>query len=273
MSERTPISSLIRDVYRREGRHVFATLVRLLGSFDLAEEALQTAFVAAAERWPREGVPRNPGAWLVSAGRFRMIDQLRRQRRMTPWSEAAEQISAIEDLAMPPGEGETVEDDRLRLIFTCCHPSLSEEACIALTLREVCGLSTEAIAQACLLAPTTLAQRIVRAKAKIRDAGIPYEVPESHEFPQRLNNVLRVIYLVFNEGYSASGGDDLLKRTCRRKRSALRGSCPGCCQSRRSRVCRRCSCFRMRADWPESRQMAISSLLKSRIAACGTMRP
>ena len=190
---------------------MYATLVRLLGSFELAEDALQNAFVAAAERWPREGVPKNPFAWLVSAGRYKAIDQLRRQQRMTPWSDAAEQIDAIADASPAPDQREALEDDRLRLIFTCCHPSLSEEACIALTLREVCGLATEAIAHACLLTPTTLAQRIVRAKAKIRDAGIPYQVPDKDELPARLGNVLRVIYLVFNEGYSASSGVDLLK--------------------------------------------------------------
>jgi RNA polymerase sigma-70 factor, ECF subfamily len=201
----------IQEIYRREGRHVFATLVRLLGSFELAEDALHNAFVAAAESWPRAGIPKHPVAWLVSTGRFKAIDQLRRQQRMTPWNEAAEQVDTIAEEGPAPDEREVVEDDRLRLIFTCCHPSLSEEASVALTLREVCGLTTEAIAHACLLTPTTLAQRIVRTKAKIRDAGIPYQVPDAEELPARLKNVLRVIYLVFNEGYSASSGDDLLQ--------------------------------------------------------------
>ncbi len=201
----------LQEIYQRDGRRVFATLVRLLGSFELAEDALHNAFIAAAERWPQEGMPRNPVAWLVSAGRFKAIDQLRRQRFMTSWSDAAEQIDEIADDSPAPDEREAVEDDRLRLIFTCCHPSLSEEACVALTLREVCGLTTEAIAHACLQSPVTLAQRIVRAKAKIRAAGIPYQVPDADELSARLANVLRVIYLVFNEGYSSSSGEDLLK--------------------------------------------------------------
>jgi RNA polymerase sigma-70 factor, ECF subfamily len=201
----------LQEIYRRDGRRVFATLVRLLGSFELAEDALHNAFIAAAERWPRDGMPRNPVAWLVSAGRFKAIDQLRRQKFVTSWSDAGEQIDEIADQTPAPDERDAVEDDRLRLIFTCCHPSLSEEACVALTLREVCGLTTEAIAHACLQTPVTLAQRIVRAKAKIRDAGIPYQVPDAGELAPRLTNVLRVIYLVFNEGYSASSGEDLLK--------------------------------------------------------------
>jgi RNA polymerase sigma-70 factor (ECF subfamily) len=201
----------LRDIYQREGRRVFATLVRLLGSFELAEDALHNAFIAAAERWPREGMPGNPVAWLISTGRFKAIDQLRRQKFVTSWSDAAEQVDEIADEAPAPDEREAVEDDRLRLIFTCCHPSLSDEACVALTLREVCGLTTEAIASACLRTPVTLAQRIVRAKAKIRDAGIPYQVPDTDELAARLTNVLRVVYLVFNEGYSASSGGDLLK--------------------------------------------------------------
>ena len=201
----------IQAIYRREGRYVFATLIRLLGSFELAEDALHNAFVAAAERWPQEGMPAKPVAWLISTGRFKAIDQQRRQQRMTPWSDVAEQVEALADQRPAPDEREALEDDRLRLIFTCCHPSLSEEVCIALTLREMCGLTTEAIAHACLQTPTALAQRIVRAKAKIRDAGIPYRIPDKNELPARLKNVLRVIYLVFNEGYSASSGSDLLR--------------------------------------------------------------
>ena len=209
-SERDSLASL-EAVYRRDGRRVFATLVRLLGSLDLAEEAEHDAFLAAAEQWPRDGVPANPVAWLVSAGRFKAIDRLRREARFVSGEDHAEFIESVPDPAPNWDERETIEDDRLRLIFTCCHPSLSEEACIALTLREVCGLATEEIARAFLIPPSTLAQRIVRAKAKIRDARIPYEVPQPDQLAERLDSVLRVIYLVFNEGYSASSGEHALR--------------------------------------------------------------
>ncbi|GAB3419226.1 RNA polymerase sigma factor [Massilia agilis] len=207
----TTTTATLEAIYHNDARRVFATLVRLLGSFDLAEEALHDAFIAAAETWPRDGVPNNPFAWLVSAGRFKAIDQLRRQRRFTAWDDAAGVVENLADEAPGPGEATELEDDRLRLIFTCCHPSLSEEARVALTLREVCGLATEEIAHACMVAAPTLAQRIVRAKAKIRDARIPYQVPDTDELPARLQSVLRVIYLVFNEGYSASSGDTVLR--------------------------------------------------------------
>jgi RNA polymerase sigma-70 factor (ECF subfamily) len=197
-------------IYRAESRRVFATLVRLLGDFDLAEEALHDAFRAALEQWPRDGVPDNPRAWLVSTGRFKAIDGIRRQARFVAIDDVAEQVDAIPDDASPL-DAESIEDDRLRLVFTCCHPALSPDAQVALTLREVCGLTTEEIAQAFLSAAPTLAQRIVRAKAKIRDAGIPYEVPAPAELPQRLDSVLRVVYLVFNEGYSASSGSSLTR--------------------------------------------------------------
>jgi len=192
-------------IYRAESRRVFATLVRLLGDFDLAEEALHDAFRAALEQWPSEGVPANPRAWLVSAGRFKAIDGMRRRARFTSVEDVAEVVEAIPDESAPEDK-ESIEDDRLRLIFTCCHPALAPDAQVALTLREVCGLTTEEIAQAFLTRPPTLAQRIVRAKATIRDARVPYEVPGPDELPQRLDSVLRVIYLVFNEGYSASSG-------------------------------------------------------------------
>ena len=197
-------------VYRNESRRVFATLVRLLGDFDLAEEALHEAFRAALEQWPREGVPANPRAWLVSAGRFKAIDGIRRNARFTAIDDVAELVEEIPD-ETPPWDPESIEDDRLRLIFTCCHPALAPDAQVALTLREVCGLTTEEIAQAYLSAAPTLAQRIVRAKAKIRDARIPYEVPTPNELPERLDSALRVIYLVFNEGYSASSGESLTR--------------------------------------------------------------
>jgi RNA polymerase sigma-70 factor (ECF subfamily) len=202
----------IEAIYRGESRRVFATLIRLLGDFDTAEEALAEAFRAALEQWPREGVPANPRAWLVSAGRFKAIDGLRRQSRFDSLDEHAERVESIADEAPDWTEQEEIEDDRLRLIFTCCHPALAPEAQIALTLREVCGLATEAIARAFLTPAPTLAQRIVRAKAKIRAARIPYQVPARDELPARLDAVLRVIYLVFNEGYSASSGESLTRQ-------------------------------------------------------------
>lgn len=201
-----PIERALERLYREESRRVLATLIRLLGDFDLAEEALHEAFRAALEQWPEQGVPANPRAWLVSAGRFKAIDQLRRQAR----------FQALDEVEEPVGgeawDGEHLEDDRLRLIFTCCHPALAPDAQVALTLREVCDLTTEEIASAFLAAPPTIAQRIVRAKNKIHDAHIPYEVPGRRELPERLEAVLRVVYLVFNEGYFASSGDALTRK-------------------------------------------------------------
>lgn len=193
----------IEAVYREESRRILATLIRLLGDFDLAEEAMQDAFAVAVERWPREGVPNNPRSWLISAGRFRAIDRLRRATRFA--------AIHVHDTAAPEPmfDDDAIADDQLRLLFTCCHPALSPDAQIALTLREVCGLTTEAIASAFLTSPSTIAQRIVRAKAKIRIARIPYVVPEPADLPDRLDAVLHVIYLVFNEGYSPSSGAEV----------------------------------------------------------------
>jgi RNA polymerase sigma-70 factor, ECF subfamily len=205
------ISEKVEAIYRSESRRILATLIRLLGDFDLAEEAVQNAFTAAIQQWPQEGLPENPRAWLISTGRFKAIDALRRRARFD--SSVAEQIQLMETHSSTeiPADPDELEDDRLRLIFTCCHPALSPEAQAALTLREVCGLTTEQIANAYLSSASTIAQRIVRAKAKIRDEHIPYEVPSRADLPNRLDMVLQVIYLVFNEGYSASSGSSVTR--------------------------------------------------------------
>ncbi|BBT39165.1 RNA polymerase sigma factor [Pseudomonas putida] len=210
MLEAQQVRREVEAVYRQDSRRILATLIRLLGDFDLAEEALHDAFFIAVERWQRDGIPYNPRAWLVSAGRFKAIDALRRRARFD--RSQADLVMLLEDQRQGPGEEEDLVDDRLRLIFTCCHPALSADAQVPLTLREVCDLTTEQIARAFLQSPATIAQRIVRAKAKIRDARIPYQVPALAELPERLESVLRVVYLVFNEGYSASMGDDLIQR-------------------------------------------------------------
>jgi RNA polymerase sigma-70 factor (ECF subfamily) len=208
------VEAHVRDkvdaIYRSDSRRVLATLIRLLGDFDLAEEALHDAFAAAVERWPEDGVPRNPRTWLVSTGRFKAIDRLRRSSRFDSTDGVALERFAQDE---EPETDDSVEDDRLRLIFTCCHPALSADAQSALTLREVCGLTTEEVARAFLTPAPTLAQRIVRAKSKIRDAGIPYEIPSLSDLPDRLDSVLHVIYLVFNEGYFASAGPEVTRES------------------------------------------------------------
>ena len=207
----TDVNALVDTLYRNESRRVLATLIRVLGDFELAEDALQDAFAAAVEQWPTRGIPDNPRAWLVSAGRFKAIDRIRRRSR---FDAALEELAVRLETHTPEPAGwddEEMKDDRLRLIFTCCHPALSPEAQVALTLREVCGLTTEEIAHAFLTATPTVAQRVVRAKRKIRDAQIPYEVPSRRDLPERLDSVLHVVYLVFNEGYSATFGDSVTR--------------------------------------------------------------
>jgi RNA polymerase sigma-70 factor (ECF subfamily) len=205
------VRKVVDAVYRSDSRQVLATLIRLLGDFDTAEEALHEAFAVAVERWSRDGVPANPKAWLVSTGRFKAIDSMRRRARFdASLTELAKQLDSTTSEA-EEWDDESVEDDRLRLVFTCCHPSLASDTQVAMTLREVCGLTTDEIARAFLATPSTIAQRIVRAKAKIREARIPYQVPSETDLPDRLDAVLRVVYLVFNEGYSASSGGSLMR--------------------------------------------------------------
>jgi RNA polymerase sigma-70 factor (ECF subfamily) len=213
MSEHDPgaARAAVDAVYRAESRRILATLIRVLGDFDLAEEALHEAFRAAVEQWPRDGVPTNPRAWLVSAGRFKAVDRIRRNARFSPLDEEYAEHLPDDAPDVTATLDEELEDDRLRLIFTCCHPALPADAQVALTLREVCGLTTEEIARAFLTPPATLAQRIVRAKNKIKVAGIPYVVPSREQLPERLDTVLRVVYLVFNEGYAASSGSSLTR--------------------------------------------------------------
>ncbi|RST55280.1 RNA polymerase sigma factor [Variovorax sp. MHTC-1] len=209
------VREAVDALYRSESRRIFATLVRLLGDFDLAEEALHDGFRAALEQWPASGIPGNPRAWLVSVGRFKAIDVIRRRARFDAWEDADGAVEGISDPALAwderDADAEALEDDRLRLVFTCCHPALAPDAQVALTLREVCGLATEDIANAFLVPAPTIAQRIVRAKARIREARIPYQVPPVAELAERLDAVLRVVYLVFNEGYAASSGETLTR--------------------------------------------------------------
>jgi RNA polymerase sigma-70 factor, ECF subfamily len=205
------LADAVGRLYRAESGRILATLIRLLGDFDLAEEVVQEAFAAALEQWPAEGMPHNPRAWVVQAARFKAIDRLRRRTR---FAEKEGELSVMQSLERPPGETEdhAVRDDRLRLIFTCCHPSLATDAQVALTLRTLCGLTTEEIARAFLVPAPTMAQRLVRAKQKIRLAGIPYRVPDVEVLPERIEAVMTAVYLVFNEGYAATAGETLMRR-------------------------------------------------------------
>ena len=207
----TQARDAVERVFRTESRRVLATLIRLLGDFDLAEEALHDAFAAAVQQWPEKGVPANPRAWLVSAGRFKAVDQARRRAKHDAGRDAIVDAFDLRNTPPPDVDDESLDDDWLRLIFTCCHPALSDDARIALTLREVCDLTTEQVARAFLSTPPTIAQRIVRAKTKIRDAGIPYAIPTRADMPERLDAVLHVLYLVFSEGYSATSGDAVVR--------------------------------------------------------------
>jgi len=232
------VNLLISEIYQNESRRVFATLVRLLGDFDLAEDALQDAFAAALVQWPRDGIPANPRAWLVSTGRFKSIDSLRKRARFdASLAILARELDERQEDEYALEEEDGIGDDRLKLIFTCCNPALSPEARIALTLREVCGLTTEEIARAFLVSPSTLAQRIVRAKNKIRDAGIPYRVPGPAELPERLDTVLQVIYLVFSEGYFASSGSSAIRADLTGKRSGWRDCSGNSCRNPKFPVC------------------------------------
>ncbi|ODN67106.1 putative ECF RNA polymerase sigma factor SigI [Methylophaga muralis] len=221
---------LLDQIYHTGSRQILSTLIRLLGDFDLAEEAMQEAFAIALQKWEVDGVPDNPRAWLISTARFKAIDQIRRQARFDYSIDTITDELAAEDTLL---DEQQIEDDQLRLIFTCCHPALAEEARLAMTLREVCGMTTEEVARAFLQKPTTIAQRIVRAKNKIREAAIPYEVPTAEQLPERLQSVLQVIYLVFNEGYSASNGDLLVKHDLASEAIRLADYYNNCYQNRK----------------------------------------